>query len=623
LLESGQPLVLSAYLRRGFSARVGTRLQGVDLALVDPDFEKIFAPKVLAGDLHAALTRPDTLALTRETAVKLFGTANAVGKTLQNDRFTYIVAAIVADQPSASTVPFDALGSTASQMLSQGLREQMANNWGFWSGRLYVKLLDGADPRLVLDTIQRSLRASPLAHDFADKSELGGRDLIDYRLGPIADTYLDPDLQDSGYQHASRVAVLGLAAVALLILLLAAANYVNLATVRTLARQREIAMRKVLGASAPAVARQFLAESVLVCLVATAIGLLLAWLLQPVFSDLVQRRFDTMFSPAAIAVTVALAVLLGLAAGAYPAWSALRVRVTAALAGRGANETVRGLWARRTLTVLQFSAAMGLTGTTLAVAWQTHYASTLDPGFDPKQMLNFVTDNDMHDPRTRALRDEIARLPDVAGVAVSTRALGNANQSITSLYREGGIRTDLNEYTVTPEFFDVYDALPVAGRLFHRGQDRMQDRDRLVINAAAARKLGFARPEEAVGKILYEFGAAPHPRQVLGIAPALRHGSAREEQQPAVYFLGDHVGAFTVRARANVDGVREAIEALLPRYFPNEGFEVARLSTVMFNMFYAEDERITRLLAASSVIATGLAAFGIYVLAAYSVRRRE
>ena len=622
-LASGQPLLASAFLQRGLDARVGDQAYAVGVALVDPDFEKIFAPRVLAGDLHAALTRPDTLALARETAIKLFGRADAVGKTLQGDKQTYVVAAVVADQPAASTMPFEALAGTVSAIMPEDARRNALEAWGFSPGKAYVKLLPGADPRQVIEAIQRGLRQSSLIRrDQAEQvAALKGRDLIEYRLDPIANAYLAPDVSDDMAPHGNRQALLGLAMVALLILLLAGTNYVNLATVRTLARQREIAVRKILGASARAVARQFLAESVLVCLIATAFGLLLAWLLLPLFADLVQRKLDDMFSPSALAAALVLGVLLGLAAGAYPTWSALRVRAGAALAGRGAGESAHGLWIRRALTTLQFAVAMGLTGTTLAVAWQTHYASSLDPGFDPAPLLVFPASNDMRDPRVRAFRDEVARLPGVAGVSVSHAPVSMGNNIVT-LRRAGGSATDINLYAVSPEFFQVYGVKAAAGRLFDPALDKISDRERIVVNAAAARRLGFASAQDAVGKML----SATHggqPMQIVGVAPDIRQRSAREGQQPSVFYLRERVGLFTVRASGDQDAVKRAVEALWPRYFPNESLGVSRLPVVMNDMFYADDLRLSKLLAASSVIATAIAAFGIYVLAAYSVRRRE
>ncbi len=622
-LASGQPVLATAFLDRGVNVRVGGRVLAFGVALVDPDFEKIFAPRVLAGDLHAALTRPEALALTADTALKVFGRADVVGRTLQGDGQTYVVAAVVANPPAATTMPYEALAGTGSVIMPSDQRNFTAGAWGFSPGRVYLKLLPGADAGAVLDALRRGLRASELVRrGYAQQvAALGGRDLIDYRLQPIADVYLAPDLNDILAVHGNRQGVIGLGAVAVLVLLLAATNYVNLATVRTLARQREIAVRKVLGASAPAVARQFLAESVLVCLLATVLGLLLAWLLLPVFADLVQRKLDGMFGATALAATLALGVLLGLAAGAYPTWSALRVRATAALAGRGAGETARGLWIRRALTALQFGVAIGLTATTLAVAWQTRYASTLDPGFDTAPLLMFPAANDMRDQRTRALRDAIARLPGVAGVAVSHLPF-SVGHNIVVLRRAGGTATDVNLYAVSPEFFDVYGVKPVAGRLYSPALDKSSDNDRVVLNAAAARPHGVSSPRAPGGQRGTDPRDGP-PQPVGGGAPDLRQRSARDGQQPSMFFLSDRVGGFTVRCGGDVDAVRRAIEALWPRYFPNEPVDIVRMPTLISDIFYADDLRLAKLLAASSAIATAIAAFGIYVLAAYSVRRRE
>ncbi len=623
-LASGQPLLATAFLDRGLEVRIGSQLHKVHVGVVDPDFEKVFAPTVLAGDLHAALARPEGLALTRETALRLFGRVDAVGKTLVDDRDTYVVAAVVADPPAASTTPYEALAGIGGIMVPDDFRRMARENWGFSPGRVYLKLLPGADPEAVVDAMRRGLRASKLVQrEYAEQvAALGGQDLIEYSLMPLADAYL-ADVEDPIGQHGNRVAVLGLAAVAVLILLLAACNYVNLATVRTLARRREIAMRKVLGASAPAVARQFLAESVLVCMVATGAGLLLAWLLLPVFADLVQRKLDAVFDLPALAAALGSGLLLGLAAGIWPTWSALGVRAGAALAGRGGAEPAHGLWARRALTVLQFAAAMGLTATTLAVAWQTRYASTLDPGFDPAPLLMFPAANSIQDPRVRAFRDEVARLPGVQGVAVSHLPF-SVGDNIVTLRREGGQATDLGLYAVSPEFFQVYGLAPVAGRLYDPKLDQPNEPERVVVNASAARKLGFASAADAVGKTVAST-AGGKPMQVVGVAPDIRHRSARSAQKPAVFYLRDRVGMFTVRCdgAGNVDAVRRAIEAAWPRYFPNESLGVLRTQALIDELFYADDLRLARLLAAASVTASAIAAFGIYVLAAYSVRRRE
>jgi len=625
IVASGAPLLASAFIESSIDVRSdsnsGSQVQTIGLTVVDPDFRRIFNPTVLAGDLAAALARPDALALTRETATRLFGHAEVVGKTIQVAGQPYRVLALLEDQPAATTLPYAALAGTRTAVWKPEYRELVTTNWGSSHGGVYVKLLPGADPRQALDAVRRAMLASSFYQRMSPEqvAALNGRDLLDFRLGPLSEAYLDPLIKYQSSTHGDRKTIFGLAAVGMLILVLAATNYVNLATVRTLRRQREIAVRKVLGAGTGAVSRHFLAESVLVCLIATGIGLLLAWLLLPVFADLVQRRLDRMFTPASIGLSVLLGCFVGMLAGAYPAWSAIKVRPTAALAGRGNSETVGGMRLRRVLTVLQFATAMGLTSLTLAVAWQTRYASSLDPGFDAAPLLVLRTPDDMRSANLRAFRDALARLPGVSGVAVSDAPV-TVNQNRTSLQREGGSPIEINWTRVSPEFFQVYRLRAVAGRVYDPARDKPDDEGKLVVNEAGARSLGFASAQDAVGKTL----RAPHDgstMQVLGVVPDIRHRSAHEEMQTTVYFLGERTGTLTIRAGQNQQAVQRAIEELWPRYFPNDVLEVQRMSA-MFAYSYADDLRMAKLLGASSVIATAIAAFGIYVLAAYSVQRK-
>ena len=622
VVASGLPVLATTFITRKISVKVGANVQTIDLTVVDPDFQKIFNHTVIAGDIDAALTRPDAIALTKETAVKLFGTADAAGKTVQISGAPYLVSAVLADQPAASTMPFASLTGIKTNIWPQEYRQLVTTNWGSSHGPVYVKLGPGAQAAAVNEAVRRTFYASAFYKRQTPEqlAGIGGKDLLEFKLGKLRAAYLDPEVRGNSPNHGDRRSVLGLAAVGLLILLLAATNYVNLATVRTLRRQREIAVRKVLGASAGAVSRQFLAESILVCLIATAFGLLLAWLLQPVFSDLVQRKLDMLFSPGSLAASALLGVILGVAAGAYPTWSALRVRATSALSGRGNAETAGGLWLRRVLTVLQFATAMGLTGLTLAVAWQTSYASRLDPGFNAAPLLMVTAESDMRSANVSAFRDALKRLPGVESVAVADAAV-TVNRNSTPLKRDGGSAIEISFLEVSPEFFDVYGLKPVAGRLYSPDKDKVEDEDKIVINEAGARKFGFDSAQAAVGKYIGSPNGAGTPLQVIGVAPDIRHRSAREEMQATIYYISDRTGVFTLRTNGDMAGIQKAIEEMWPRFFPNDVLDMKRVDGT-FAENYADDLRLAKLLAVSSAIAIAIAAFGIYVLSAYSVQRR-
>ncbi len=621
-LSAGGDVMASAFITRKIDVRVGAIVQTIEITVVDPDFQKMFGLTVRQGDFSTALTRPDAIALTEETATKLFGKTEVAGQTVQIGGAPYLVSAVLADQPAASTMPFSAITGINTAIWNAEYRQLVTTNWGSSHGPVYVKLGPGTTRTSVEEAIRRTFLASSfnLRQSPDQLAQLAGKDAITFKLGPLSEAYLDPELRADAPNHGDRKAVLGLAAVGLLILLLAATNYVNLATVRTLRRQREIAVRKVLGASAGAVSRQFLAESILVCLIATALGLLLAWMLLPLFSDLVQRKFDSMFAPSALLASLALGIVLGVAAGAYPTFSALRVRATSALSGRGHAETAGGLWLRRVLTVLQFATAMGLSGLTLAVAWQTRYASELHPGFDAAPLLIVPTSSDMRNANVSAFNDALRRLPGVTAVGISDAPI-TTNHNSTALKREGGTPIEINYFEVSPDFFSAYALTPVAGRLYSPDKDKVEDRDRIVINAAGARKFGFASAQDAVGKFIGNPDGTGTPRQIIGVAPDIRHRSAREEMQDTVYFLSKRSGVFTVRSESALQSVETAVEQMWPSFFPNDVLNMRRVEST-FAENYADDLRLAKLLAVSSVIAIAIAAFGIYVLSAYSVQRR-
>ena len=224
------------------------------------------------------------------------------------------------------------------------------------------------------------------------KERLGKRKLHDIALSPLGEAYFDHTVEGNFIaavgDRANPVTVAGLGAMAALILVLAAMNYANLAAVRVMRREREIAMRKVLGAGMRQIVLQLVAESMLVAMLATALGLVMASLALPMFAGLVNRDLAQLLSARNIAAALVHRRNAWRAStAAWPAWIAVRVRPGQALAGRAGTESRRGMQLRRAMTVLQVSTAMGFASVTLAVAWQTGFAMRADPGFDPAPLL--------------------------------------------------------------------------------------------------------------------------------------------------------------------------------------------------------------------------------------------
>ena len=404
-LQSGLPMQVSAWWPRQPTLRLQGRAQAFDVTVVDPAFQDIAGLRAAEGDLRQALTRPDGLAVTRQTARRLFGDVPALGRTLEINRQQLQVRAVLPDRPSNSTIQFTALVGTGSALWSEREHREGLANWMGIGGRIYVKTGAGVTPEALQNVLQDAVDRAPWQNLATPelKAALGGRKMVDIGLGPLADAYFDRSVANTmgtGPRGDMRM-VLAIGAAGGLVLLLAVVNYVNLATVRTLRRQREIAVRRVLGATTRQLLAQFMAEAMLLSLAASALGVLMAWLLLPLCSDLLQRRLDGMFTPAAIAACLLLGVLVGAAAGLYPGWLARGVDMRETLANRS-GETACGAWLRRVLTATQFAAAMAMGGVALAILWQTRFAAAAAPGFDPLPLLVLELPQDAAGPAAGA-----------------------------------------------------------------------------------------------------------------------------------------------------------------------------------------------------------------------------
>ncbi|MBB5610251.1 MULTISPECIES: FtsX-like permease family protein [unclassified Janthinobacterium] len=616
--RSGATSMASIVKELDLPVQRGEHLYAIKVQAVDTDFAGLFGITALQGDLRAALAQPDAVALTQTAARKLFADAPALGQLLQVGGVTLKVRAILPDHQRNTSVPYELLVGTLSSAWPAAQRD--AEFAGTGRAAIYLQMRAGASPDALAAVLQQAVNDTPQdrhVRGAAMGRALKGRNVTDIALLPLAQAYFDTDLYNSraAARHGQRSSVFGLAVLALLILLLAVINYVNLATVRTLRRQREIGVRKLLGASAAQLVRQFLAESVLTALLAAAAGLLLAWLVLPLFAELVQRPLEDIFTPLRCAGALLFGVLTGLCAGAYPAWCALHVRPGPALAGRGNSETAAGLWLRRVLTVLQFGVAMALCAATLAVGWQSWYGSHASPGFDPRGLLVLDLPPDADNSRqARAFEEALARLPGIDGVAGIAEAVGRDGSKVVGsvLTRDGrDLRLELK--SMTPGWFALHRIQPQFGRLFDAALDTI-DSQVVVLNAAAALALGYPTPQAAVGQVM------PAGQLIIGIAPPLRFQDMRQAAQPMLFNLR-HGGTLSLRSDDDVALAYARIEPLWRRYFPERMLEL-RTAQSFLTAMYAEDLRLARMLGLASLIAMLLAAFGIYVLAAYSVQRR-
>lgn len=613
------------------TVRANGHLMTVRGLIVLPGFPSLLGIRALRGDLASALERPDRFVITQSAALRLFGTADALGRTLVTEGHTLQVGAVVAAPPANTTIPFEILFGVHSAVVEPAIRHEMLTGEHGWMTKMLLRLTPDASQPAILARLQQAVDKAPSLNQFPPevRERLGERKPIELAISPLRAAYFDHKVANSFIalpgERANPRVVAGAALLAGLILLLAAINYVNLTAVRVLRRQREMAMRKVLGAGVPQITLQFLCESLLVSLAATVLGLLLAWLALPVFSQLVNRQLDGLFDVRNIAAAFAIGALLGVATALQPLWLVLRSHPTEALAGRPETESRGSMYWRRALTVVQVAAALGLASVTTAVAWQTDYARKAPPGFDPAGVVVVDLPGHVKDgAAARRMMSAVQALPGVAGVAISEDPIGRLDWIWTRTFkRTGGTPVALEMKSVSANFFELYGIAPAAGRLFRQDMDRDDDTASLVINAVAARELGFGSAAQAVGQVISFTGMdnAVVSARVIGIAPELRFRSLHEHPVATAYQLSTSGNVLNVRAAVPPADIERALATLWPRFYPDALPKIYRAGDVL-EAHYVEDARMAGLLAAATGIALAIAAFGTYALSAHAVQRR-
>ena len=635
LRQAGAPVSAITRLIDGTSnARVDGRSAPLEIMFADPDAIAVFGLRASAGDLREALRRPDALALTQDAAHRLFPAGDALGKAVNVRGHMLTIVALMARSPrTLMDRPGDAWASFDSPVTAAdpGLRDA----WYGMQGKVIARVADGHAPAEVGAAAQALFDNGPGARSTPAEWTANGRKGAFLRAMPLTRQYLE-----GGGGRTHLMLVLGLGAGAALVLGLAAANYVNLTSVRTLARAREIAVRKTLGASPWRLTAQFVSESTLAALVAGAAGLLLAWWVAPASGELLNLELaDGLFSPGRIALLVAAAVALGVATGLYPARIAFVVHCVEALAGRPHDEGAVGRSLRRAMTTLQFVVAVVIGTGACVVLWQNRYVATLPHGIRTEGLLTVdVPDgfSGKSDAVNAAFRTALSHEPGVDALAWSFDVPGRDSAVETQSLAQGRSAplVEVNLMRVDKDFFDVY-AIPMvtgvprpiasASGVAPGGADAPRAEQAVVLDAQASRALGFASPQAAVGGLVLGGGdfmtLGKDPLRVVAVAAPIRLENAREAGRPHVFLLGDKPQATLTLRGTRMDALQQAIARVWPRYFPDNSANPVTVQQA-FDQPYDFERRIAAMAAGFSLLALSLSAFGVYALAAYTVRRR-
>ena len=614
----------------------------------DSTFFEVFGGfRLQSGDPQTALRRPGTVVLTPETARRYFGEEDPIGKTLrledqgqQEGATPLTVTGVLEPVPANSHVQFD---------LVSNYRTFIAGSIGsYWVPRAwtYALLKPGADRKAAQELVRDVIAAER-------RPEVAAR--FTPVLQPITDIHLHSNLGGEPAGQGSILQVTIFAAIALFILLIAAVNFINLATARATERSTEVGVRKAVGAQKTQLIRQFLGESVLLSVGGVLIALALTQAALPVFAAILDMEFAVGIWTNGVLWGIVAAVVLvtGGGAGSYPAFVLSRFQPATALKDTLRGGGRRGGWLRKGLVVFQFAISVALIVATVVGYSQLEYLRTARLGFDKDQIVLLSPEGNVG-----TLKQELASLPAVEHVTLTSTppglSAGNSYRYEVSGRRPDDSEERLNIHWVDFEFFETLGVETVSGRTPQA--DRRSDigiakpaggnhysayyRDRaFVVNRAMLDKFDWSS-QEAIGKELRlyilenETIYGDFAGEVIGVVENYHAASLREEIPPIVYTPtqvptpdGDLAGYYATRsllvrvASGNADQVMESLGRTWREVLPDEPFEATFLDDRL-QAQYQNEARLSQIVGIFSGLAIFVACLGLFGLATYTARQR-
>jgi putative ABC transport system permease protein len=615
--------------------------------VADDDFLKVVNLPLLSG---TTLPAAQTAVITQEEAMKRYGTDQVLGRTLttisKGVTRDFKITGVLRNVPKNSSLKINAI--LRMDFNSFFAKEpQFLTCWGCQSGWVYLKVRPGTDIK--------QLQAQEPAwekRNIPDQPNGGIRfnqgDDQDWHFVNLRDVHLGKAQGGNMTPGNDRRSIATFAIIAVLILGMAIVNFTNLATARASQRAREVALRKVLGATRRQLVVQFVAESILISAVAMLLALALVELLVKPFAAFLDADLalsyvgrDGILLPA-----IGLTLLVGIVSGLYPAFFLSRFQPAQVLkANRSAAETPGSGRLRTALVVAQFAVSIGLIICTAVIYGQTVYARSVDPGYKRDHILQ-VDNMNRYQLLSKAetIVEQMKRIPGVQAVGLTDIGVATDNSSNTGLIPPGSNKqVTIGQYNVSTGFLDAMGLKLLAGRWFdpNRPADDMtlnfpidkaqetalaQRGVNVVLNQYAARKLGFKSPQDAVGKVvkseLFEPGTGMTNITVIGVVGDSRFRSVRTPIDP-IMFQNVKTGPseMIIRYRGDPATVEAAVERQWKQITNDVPFEAKFSEDIIRELYKAEDAR-AQIFAAFSLLAVIIGCLGLFGLAAFTAERR-
>ena len=579
----------------------------------DESFFEVFTFPMTFGDARSALSEPYSIVLTSSLAEKIFGNENPMGQTVvfQNED-SYSVTGIIEDVPKNSHFTFSFVASIISQSNYMENRERWNNNSWF----NYFVLQEGVS----YTQLQKKLPAFTkkyIGHNFEEDPE----DINQYYIQPLTSIHLHSHINFEISANNDIKYIYMFSAIAIVILLIACVNYMNLATARSINRAREVGMRKVVGAHRLQLVLQFIGESVLLSFLSLILALAFVHLLLPVFGRWMERDLTIGYAGDAriILGLIGIALFVGIVSGSYPAAFMSSMRPIHVLKGAIERGSGRSRL-QRFLVIAQYTISIILVIGSVTIYRQLQFIQNEDMGYDREHVVVVrVRDQAVRD-RFPIIRNELLRNPNIVHVATSASLPTRISSSTSVRGWEGSNEEDalpIYRVGVSHEFLDVFDIELIEGRNFSREfTSDTSNAGVFLLNETAVKAIGW---DSAVGK---RFNLWENEGRVIGVVKDFHMHSLHLPIEPLMLSLRNNWASY-LSAKVGPDDIPGTVAfiANTMKDFTPFPFEYEFLDDT-FDSMYKTEMKLGQSLGYFTLLALLIASMGLFGLAAFSAEQR-
>lgn len=581
--------------------------------MADENFFQVFSFPFIFGDPVTALENPNTLVLSSETSEKYFGSENPVGKSVIVDGGDSYEITGVFEVPEGTSnhFSFDLVTSIITFKESRFYSE-----WGWNQVHTYIMLPEEVN----VEDLNSQFPAFMDKYFGENMIEMNRR--VDIALIPLKDVYFANYLTfDWQIDHGSKSTLYIFGIIAVLIILVAGVNFINLATARSISRSKEVGIRKTLGARQLVLFSQFMAEAMIMAFIAGLVSFVIVFVTKPYFEQLIGTDIAiSLLSSEIISFTLLILVVTGFLAGIYPAFFLSSFRPIKALKEKinfGTSQTLT----RKGLIVFQFVISSLLIIGVLIINQQMNYITNKSLGFKPDQLVDISLNNRTARSNIPQMLERFKTIPGVEEASVMSGSPGGFFDNFSFGVENHDQVLTMNTLFIDDKFSEVFDLEMVAGRDFDKAYST-DSASAIIINQSAVDYLGWTK-EEAIGKQIRNMYVDEEPRTVIGVVEDFHFASLHTQIDPLVVSMTrDYRNAVLKVSTENLSVLLPQITEVWNAFSPLYEIEYQFVDQ-QFAQLYESETRQSKVLFAFSIIAVGIACLGLFGLATFNAEKRS